>query len=60
MVHSKVQTLVNNKKQEITTGRFKVFIGPIYDRDGNLVVAAGEVLSDPDLLSMNYLLKCKR
>ena len=57
MVHAKVKTLVNNKKQEITTGRFKVFAGPIYDRDGNLVVAAGEVPSDPDLLSMNYFVE---
>ncbi len=30
------------------------FVGPIYDQQGNLVKAEGEVMTDDELLSMNY------
>ena len=38
----------------ITSGDLHPFTGPIFDQNGNQVVADGEVMSDGDLLSMNY------
>jgi len=54
MVDPKVQEVVNKKKQEIVTGRYQVFTGPIYDRDGKLVVEKDAVPTDTELLTMNY------
>ena len=30
------------------------FVGPIYDQNGNLVKAEGEVMTDEEFLSMNF------
>ncbi len=38
----------------IRSGQLHPFAGPIMDQAGNEVVAAGEVMSDGDLLGMNY------
>lgn len=38
----------------IRSGQLHPFTGPIMDQAGNEVVAAGEVMSDGDLLGMNY------
>lgn len=40
--------------EAITSGELHPFTGPIFDQSGNQVVADGEVMSDGDLLSMNY------
>jgi basic membrane protein A and related proteins len=39
-----VIALVEERKQEIADGTFDVFEGPIYDNEGNLVVAEGETI----------------
>jgi simple sugar transport system substrate-binding protein len=41
-------------QQQIATGAFHPFTGPIYKQDGTLVVAEGEVMPDGDLLGMDY------
>ncbi len=38
----------------IRSGEFHPFTGPIQDQSGKLVVADGEVMSDEELLTMNY------
>jgi len=57
MVPTEVQNIVNKKKHEITTGRFNIFKGPLTDRDGIVKVAAGDVPTDADLLSMDYFVR---
>ncbi|MPV85161.1 BMP family ABC transporter substrate-binding protein [Ostreibacterium oceani] len=43
-------------RAEITAKSFHPFTGPIINRDGETVVAAGEILSDEALLKMNYFI----
>ena len=45
---------VKSMKEKISDGSFHPFTGPINDNEGNAVAAAGEALSDDDLLGMNY------
>lgn len=40
--------------EAIRTGQLHPFAGPIKDQEGKEVVAAGEVMSDEELLKMNY------
>ncbi len=40
--------------EAIRSGSLHPFTGPIMDQDGNEIVAAGETLTDGDLLSMDY------
>ena len=42
------------KREEIASGKFVVFKGPIKDQDGSTAIAPGVVPSDQDLLSMMY------
>lgn len=51
------QEKVDEYKQKIINGEFNVFAGPIYAQDGSLKVAEGEVLSDEDLLNMDWFVK---
>ena len=44
-------------RDEIVSGARHVFQGPIYDQDGNLVVAEGEQLDDGQIWGMNYLVQ---
>jgi len=41
-------------KDAISNGEFFAFTGPIYDNEGNLQLADGEVATDIQLNSMNY------
>ena len=41
-------------ESQITLGEFHPFTGPIYDQEGNLRYAEGEVVPDADLLGMNW------
>ncbi len=41
-------------EEAIRNGSLHPFTGPIQDQEGNVVVAAGEVMSDGDLLGMSY------
>jgi basic membrane protein A len=52
-----VRQLVAAKTEEIKSGAFHPFAGPIMDQGGNEVVAAGQIPSDGDLLSMNYFVE---
>ncbi|MFQ5912145.1 MAG: BMP family ABC transporter substrate-binding protein [Nitrospinota bacterium] len=52
-----IARLVTEKKKAIISGSFDVFHGPLKDRDGKERVAAGKRATDPQLLSMGYLLE---
>ena len=54
MVPQSVRDKVNSMKEKINNDQFKVFTGPIYNRDGSLAIKAGQVPTDKELLSMNY------
>jgi len=48
---------VDKKAAEIIAGTFHPFAGPIKDQSGAVVVAAGQIPSDGDLLGMNYFVE---
>ncbi len=54
LVPTTVKRLVKAMEKEIVTGKFHVFEGPIYDQNGELRVPAGKVMSDDELLSMQW------
>jgi len=56
-VPQEVQDLVMQKKAEIEAGTLVVFKGPLSDRDGNLKVADGEVLSPDAMGSADWFVK---
>ena len=49
-VRAKAQAM----KEAIENGEFFAFTGPIYDNEGNLQLADGEVATDMQLNSMSY------
>lgn len=57
MVTDDVKKLVDTKKQEILSGKWDVFYGPIKDQAGAEKVAAGKDLPDADKLSMNWFVE---
>jgi basic membrane protein A len=57
MVPQDVQDRVMAKKAEIVRGEEKIFVGPINNQQGAEKVAAGVVLPDEDLLSMNWFVQ---
>lgn len=46
-----IAEIVNQKQKEISSGTFDVFYGPIYDRNGELRIPAGESMSDEAMLN---------
>ena len=54
MVPQEVQKRVLAKKNEIASGKTKVFVGPIKDQAGKLRIAKGANASDKDLLGMTW------
>lgn len=46
-----IAEVVEEKMQEISSGTFDVFYGPIYDREGTLRVPAGESMPDETMLN---------
>ncbi len=46
-----ISEIVEQKMNEISSGTFDVFFGPIYDRDGVLRIPAGESMSDEAMLN---------
>ena len=52
-----LQAQVKERAAAIAAGTFHPFTGPIKDRDGKEVVAAGQVMSDADMLSMNFFVE---
>lgn len=56
-VPADVQKLVADRSAEIITGKLHPFTGPIKNQAGKIVVAAGQVPADGDLLGMNYFVE---
>lgn len=52
-----VRNLVQERTEAIKAGTFHPFSGPLKDRDGTEIVAAGQVMSDADMLSMNFFVE---
>ena len=52
-----VQDEVLQRQKDLAAGRLHPFAGPLYDNEGRQVLAAGKKLSDPEILSMNYLVQ---
>lgn len=57
MVPQAVQDEVNAAKAQIISGELHPFTGPIADQSGAIRVAAGATMSDPDLLSFDWLVE---
>ncbi len=53
-VPADVRKLADDVKQSIIDGSFHPFQGPIKNQKGELVVKAGQVISDEDLLGLNW------
>lgn len=51
------QDKVNEVKQQIINGSFKIFKGELKDQDGNVRVKAGEEMSDSDVWNMNWFVE---
>ncbi|MEZ5936132.1 MAG: BMP family ABC transporter substrate-binding protein [Alphaproteobacteria bacterium] len=52
-----VRDLVESEKAQIIEGSVRVFEGPIQDAAGQIRVPARQVMSDADLLSMDYFVR---
>ena len=50
-----VQQEILARQQDIASGKLRPFAGPITDNTGKPVIARGEVLTDPQILTMNFL-----
>lgn len=57
MVPETTRTLVNQAKQDIISGKLDPFAGPIKDQDGKVRVEQGQVLSDADLLKIDWFVE---
>lgn len=56
-VPEEIRKMVEEEKARYLNGEVPEqypFVGPIYDQQGNLVKAEGEVMTDEELLSMNF------
>lgn len=51
------QKALSQKRDDIISGKFNPFAGPITDQSGALKVAAGKSLSDPELLRLNWFVQ---
>jgi basic membrane protein A and related proteins len=54
VVPKDVVALVEARKADIAAGTFHPFQGPIVDNEGKLKVAAGNAMSDKDILSLDW------
>ncbi len=57
MVPEEVIAKIEAKRQEIIDGKFVVFGGELKDQAGNIVIPAGVIPTDDELLSQYYLVK---
>lgn len=57
LVPAETKAAVEAVKAEIIAGNKPIFVGPIYDNEGNLVVAEGETLDRAGIWETNYLIK---
>src|SRR3954471_10512382 len=56
-VSAATKAAIAKKKQQIESGSFYEFTGPLYDQSGKLRVPKGKKLTVTDLYSMNWLVK---
>ena len=56
-IPTETQKLVEFFKSAIISRSFRVFTGPIRDREGRLAVEAGEILEHPQILMMDWLIE---
>jgi basic membrane protein A len=56
-VPADVQALVGEKAAAIKAGSLHPFAGPLKDQNGKVVVAAGQIPADGDLLGMSYFVQ---
>jgi basic membrane protein A len=56
-VSAATKAAIAKKKQQIESGSFYEFTGPLYDQSGKLRVAKGKKMTVTDLYSMNWLVK---
>ena len=54
---AKTKAAVLAKYEEIKSGQFHPFTGPIYDNQGNLVIKTGHTVTDEELDSINWYVK---
>ena len=54
-VPASVRDEVLARQKDIAAGKLQPFAGPIVDNEGRTVIPKGAALSDPQILSMNYL-----
>jgi basic membrane protein A len=57
MVPKDIQQKVLAKKEALTRGQAKVFVGPIKDQQGKVRIAEGQVATDVQLLSMDWFVQ---
>ncbi len=57
MVPQEVQKRVLSKKDEIASGKAKVFVGPIKDQDGKVRIAKSAAAADKELLGMTWFVE---
>ncbi|MDI6893717.1 MAG: BMP family ABC transporter substrate-binding protein [Bacillota bacterium] len=57
MVPDDVKKLVEDKKQEIVSGKWDVFTGPIKDQSGKVRVAEGQKMTDQEMLSFDWFVQ---
>jgi basic membrane protein A len=57
MVPADVQKAVLAKKEAITAGQAKVFVGPVKDQAGKERIPAGKTADDGALLGMDYFIQ---
>ena len=57
MVHKDLQKRVLAIKEEIKSGKFKVFTGPIKDQKGKLRIAKETTAPDKELLGMTWFVQ---
>jgi basic membrane protein A len=51
------QIIVDEYTEKINNGEYHVFQGPLYDQDGNEIIGEGEVLTDEEMLAMDYFIE---
>jgi basic membrane protein A len=56
-VSAKTKQAIAKKMQQIRSGKFYEFTGPLYDQNGKLRVPKGKKLTVKDLYAMNWLVK---
>ena len=56
-VPAEVQQKVLAEKAKLASGMDKIFAGPVKDQMGKVIIPAGQKASDPDLLTMRWLVE---